>query len=209
MVDAGIDEMVVLQHRAFGVCRTAIAHSHPVEYSRDEDIASALKAEHIVQLSSEMGDANSPQATTSTQVPTSAKDAAASVFGENDATEGSEADEEEVKEEFTPEETEAAIKIIRAYRKYMERKVADKDSLTELRRRTLRDYQSQSETMTWRDATYRMLYRRAVPRLFLALERLKVCLHAAKTTAKANLLQLTDNDHDQLESVHAGLEAVS
>ncbi|RPD59343.1 hypothetical protein L226DRAFT_495257 [Lentinus tigrinus ALCF2SS1-7] len=180
------------------------AGTRRIRYSKPDEIITLLGAQHI-QMLSESSDAHSdvvalppaslPRPPQHDQPPTSSM-----------VKDGNESGTPLV--EFTAAEESAAIKIATAFRDYMRRKAAGKDTLTEMRRRHLAEFQAKSETMRWPESSrsYGTLFRRAVPRLILALECLNDRLSETKAKAKARLSKVR---HVELEAVQTELDEIS
>ncbi len=108
-----------------------------------------------------------------------------------------------------PEEALAASKIASAYRKYALRKLAEKDTVTEMRRRVLARFEVTSKTIPWKNPTYRLLFRRAAPHLLHAAECLRDHLQGEIHIAKANLRNMQRSNHQELDNIQAAFHDVS
>lgn len=108
-----------------------------------------------------------------------------------------------------PEEALAASRIASAYRKYALRKLAEKDTVTEMRRRVLARFEVTSKTIPWKNPTYRLLFRRAAPHLLHAAECLRDHLQGEIHIAKANLRNMQRSNHQELDNIQAAFHDVS
>lgn len=204
-----LDPLVRLHHRSVSTVdpsmdwSTVTLNAKTVVFSDAHDILEKLQVQHIPMLSSNFSPDDVHSCSDGSLNPQPGQTGPGS-FKLSDVEDGDGSGTSNV--EFTPEEEAAAVRIAAVYRKYMGRKTAEKDALTEMRRRVLTDFQARSELMDWLDPAYRVLFRRAVPRLILVAECLKDHLHAAKEVAKT---RVHGAPHRELEDIQAALNEVS
>lgn len=216
VAESRTDALILLHHLGHPLSSTSPGLARRVIYSTHDELPAALGSEHIGAFSFDRGIFSAEASPIQGRERSSAtrpftpnalrlrRDGQVVEVSDHELHEKVEV--EQTPEEFTHQEKTAAAVIARVYRKYSERKAADKDRLTEMRRRALADYQSKSKPMPWRDSTYRGLFRLAVPRLVLALDGIKDHLHHAKAIAKAKLPEVS---HEELESIQNELDEVS
>ncbi|RDX51441.1 hypothetical protein OH76DRAFT_1481370 [Lentinus brumalis] len=204
-----LDRLVQFHHVSLPPPTANMFGTRRTRYSRTDEITSLLGGKHIHMLP-ESSDRDSevhsrvqdvstqPQASLPRQ-PRNVKRITSPAGEDDDASEAPPA-------EFTVNEESAVEKIQAAYRKYIRRKTAGKDTLTEIRRRHLAQFRDTSKEIQWSDHLYETLFRRAIPFLVLALERLYDHLSADKIKMKTRLSKVRHND---LEVVQADLDAIS
>lgn len=216
VAETKIDELIQLRQHGHLVTSSMNLSAFKIRYlpyTQTEMIPTLLNVAHIAMLSSDSVYADEPFKQRSSirkgtggapdgpRAHNSPMDDPRS-RGDNESDD----DSDDPQVEFTAQERNAARIISVAYRKYLARKAADKDTVTVMRRRTFNDYKTRSEEMTWSSVAYRQLFRLAVPRLLLATELLKDHLHGAKDHAKAKLRNVK---HEELEIVQGELDEVS
>ncbi|KAI0757656.1 hypothetical protein C8Q80DRAFT_114749 [Daedaleopsis nitida] len=183
-----------------------------LQYTQTEEIATLLKSAHIAMLSSDSVYADEPSrqrpfSKSTRGAPDGPREHNSPMHDPSSRAENDSDDESDNPQmEFTEQERNAARIISVAYRKYLARKAADKDTVTVMRQRTLNEYKAKSEGMTWSNLTYRQLFRLAVPRLLMSTELLKDHLHGAKAHTKTKLRNVK---HEELEDVQGELDEVS
>ncbi len=216
MAKSRVDEIILLRDKNCSVVHSLkLAPARCLMYTRTRELLHLLGVEHVLMREPSNRSVDSVVESVLTRLPgtdghaysvTALTQSAHPAREEADVhDDGLEFESEDATEEFTHTERAAGTRIVAAYRKYLERKAADKDRMTELRRRVLKDYRSRSETMVWHDPKYRMLFRVAVPRLFLAVERITDRLDTAKAKVKA---RLSDVEHEELEIIRLELDEV-
>ena len=125
----------------------------------------------------------------------------------NDDDDDGETSESAPQVEFSPEEEKAAAKIADAYLRYSAGKAAEKDTLTEMRRRVYLSFHARLEEVRGARRSYKLLFLGPLPRLLVAVECLKDHLYAEKARVKQEILRT--EGHLGLEDIQARMDTAS
>lgn len=204
MAGIPLDEVIQLQHASAKPQETT-PNVRLVRYMKTEDILPLLNASHIARLSLSPVDNQGSSAPSSSEGKPRGE-ANRTKATANDQGEETDAVADPIQSEFTEEHHAAKVVVLKTYRAYIQRKAAEKDPLTEMRRRIYKDFLAKSPTIKWGGSPYRFLFLGMVPHLFAVTESLKDHMHQVKSAAKESLHSVHNSE---LETVQAAIDNAS